>query len=92
MAALSVLALPLWLMGVPGVHNSYAKGWKIGLFAVILYPIGWLCVFTFWRVARKQTTAEHLLALNKWIGAGSIVMLAVATGVIFYAFKVMSRK
>jgi hypothetical protein len=90
-AGLCLLALPLWLMGVPGVDNAYAKGWKIGLFAVLLYPIAWLCVFAFWLIVRKQISAEHLSVLNLSVGAGSLAVLAVASGVVFYAFKVMSR-
>ena len=90
-AGLCVLALPLWLMGVPGVDNSYAKGWKIGLFTILIYPIAWLCLFAFWRMTRKQIGAERLSDLNLWIGAGSLVILVVASGVVFYAFKVMSR-
>ena len=91
LAGLSLLALPMWLLGVPGVDNSYAKGWKIGLFAVLLYPIAWLIIFTFWRTARKHMAAEHLPALNLSIGAGSLIVLAVAASVIFYSYKIMSR-
>jgi len=91
LAGLCLLALPLWLMGVPGVDNSYAKGWKIGLFAILIYPLAWLGVFAFWQTARKHMGAERLSDLNLWIGASSLVILAVASGVVFYAFKVMSR-
>ena len=90
-AGLCVLALPLWLMGVPGVDNSYAKGWKIGLFAILIYPIAWFCVFAFCRTMRKQMGAGRLSDLNLWIGAGALVLLAVASIVVCYAFKVMSR-
>lgn len=29
-AELCVLALPMWALGVPGVENNYAKGWRMG--------------------------------------------------------------
>src|SRR5262245_3924795 len=90
-AGLSTVALPFWLMGVPGVKNSYARGWKLGLYAVLLYPIAWCCLFLFWRTARKQAAAEQLAALSLWTGAGSLVLAAVAAVVVFCAFKVMSR-
>src|SRR5262245_60450974 len=91
-AALSVLALPLWLMGVPGVENSYAKGWKIGLWALLIYPVLWFSVLAFWRAAKKRTEPEHLSVLNLRISIGTLLILAVATAVMFYAFKIMSRK
>src|SRR5262245_59088258 len=91
LAVLCVIALPFWLMGVPGVENSYAKGWKLGLYVVLLYPAAWLCVSAYWLIARKQITAEHLSIWNASIGSGSLVILAIASGVMFYAFKVMSR-
>src|SRR5262245_33815298 len=91
LAGLCVVALPFWLMGVPGVDNSYAKGWKIGLFALLLYPIGWLCIFACWLTTKNHVRSEHLSLWNLSIGTGSLVLLAVAAGVTFYAFKVMSR-
>ena len=90
-AALSLLAVPFWLMGVPGVQNSYAKGWKIGLYVVGLYPVAWLCIFRYWWTAKKQMGVENMADLNLWVGTGALGMLAVAAGVVFYAFKVMSR-
>src|SRR5262245_51783724 len=91
LAAFCLLALPLWLMGVPGIENAYAKGWKIGLCAVLLYPIAWLGVFVLWLGARKQMSVEHLSVLHLSVGTGSLVMVVVASGVVWYAFKVMSR-
>ena len=38
-AILCVLAFLPWLMGVPGVRgNAYARGWEIGLQAIMIYP------------------------------------------------------
>ena len=91
-AGLSVVALPFWLMGVPGVENAYAKGWKLGLYTVLSYPIVWFCLFGFWRSAKKQATAEQLASLDLRIGAGSLALLMVAVAFVMYAFKVMSRK
>jgi hypothetical protein len=91
LATLCLLALPFWLMGVPGVENADAKGWKIGLYAVLLYPIAWLCVLVFWLGASKQMRPEHLSMLHLSVGAGVLVLLGVASGVVLYAFKVMSR-
>ena len=91
-AALSAIAVPFWLMGVPGVENSYAKGWKIGLYAVIVYPILWCCVLGFWRSAKKQGGVEQLSDLNMWTGISSLALFIAAAAVLSYAFRVMSRQ
>ncbi|HWM24673.1 MAG TPA: hypothetical protein VNP98_07605 [Chthoniobacterales bacterium] len=88
---LCLLALPFWLLGIPGVENSFAKGWAIGFYTLGAYPIAWLCVFVSWLIARKLVSAEHLPVLQQWIGAGSLVILALAAAMMFYAFRVMSR-
>ena len=44
-AALCVVALPLWILGVPGDpgppghESAYARGWKMGLSVICVYPI-----------------------------------------------------
>ena len=91
LAGASVLSLPIWLLGVPGVEGSYAKGWKLGLFTVLIYPIVWACIFTFWRIARKHVEVGQEMTLNLWIGIGSLVAIVIAAAFVFYAFKVMSR-
>jgi hypothetical protein len=90
-AGLSVLALPFWLMGVPGTQNSYAKGWKLGLYAVGAYPVAWFCLFAFWRSAKKQASVDQLSSLNLWTGTGALISLALAGVVVALAFKIMSR-
>ena len=91
LAGVSILSIPIWLLGVPGVEGSYARGWKFGLIVVFVYPVVWGCIFTFWRIARKHVEVGHESALNLWIGAGSLIALLVAVGLAFYAFKMMSR-
>lgn len=56
MAAACVLALPLWLLGVPGVENQYARGWKMGLNVLLLFPPAWLCVNATHRRNGKRVT------------------------------------
>lgn len=39
-AVLCVLAWMPWIMGVPGQAGSdYARGWEIGLYAILAYPM-----------------------------------------------------
>lgn len=89
LAGVSVLAVPLWLLGVPGTDNSYAKGWRLGLYAVLLYPIAWGGLFALWRMIRQQAEGESSWYL--WISIGELVALAAAIGVLLSAFKIMSR-
>lgn len=89
-AVLSAVALPLWLLGVPGVDNAYARGWKIGLNVVLVYPLSWIALFVLSRILKRQFTGE---LQNFYLGFGSAwsAALVIAGVGLFYAFKVMSR-
>lgn len=39
LAVLCLLALLPWTLGIPGTDNAYARGWSIGLYAIILYLV-----------------------------------------------------
>lgn len=39
LAVLCLVALPLWILGIPGVENDYARGWKLGLGALVALPL-----------------------------------------------------
>lgn len=39
LAALCLIAAMPWLLGIPGVENDYARGWKLGLGALIGFPL-----------------------------------------------------
>ena len=41
LAILCLLALLPWLLGVPGVDNNYARGWNIGLQALVFYVLAY---------------------------------------------------
>jgi len=88
-AVLCLLALPLWVVGIPGVEGSFMDGWAIGFFTIRAYPIAWLCVFVPWLVARMLVSAENLPVLQWWTCAGCIVILVLAAARMVYAFRVM---
>ena len=92
LAVASLVAIPLWLIGVPGVQNQYAKGWKIGLYGVALYPLVWLGIFRYWWTARNTNDLAHQAEVNLWAGSLALTVLALASAVMLYAFRVMSRK
>lgn len=37
---LAIFVLLLWVLGVPGVDNNYARGWAVGLSALVHYCLG----------------------------------------------------
>ncbi len=88
-AVLSLLAVPVWLLGVPGVENSYAKCWSVGLAAVLGYPILWIGAFIVWREMHKQAGVDELSVLDTLVGTGSLALLALAAGMVYCAIRDM---
>lgn len=39
LAVLCLAAAMPWLLGIPGVENDYARGWKLGLGALVGFPL-----------------------------------------------------
>ncbi|MBD2310390.1 hypothetical protein H6G20_01670 [Desertifilum sp. FACHB-1129] len=44
-AVCSSAVLFLWIFGLPGTQNGYARGWELGLYTLFHYVVG--CVFFF---------------------------------------------
>lgn len=42
-AACSLGLLVIWVFGLPGTRNEYARGWELGLYTLFHYVVG--CVF-----------------------------------------------
>ena len=85
---LCVVALPFWILGVPGIEGDYAKGWNMGLTAIIRFPLFWLVILiistilkTFYkkRIRQIKIVAHNLLLLL-------IIWLLVT---LFLAFRIM---
>lgn len=88
-AGLCVAALPLWAMGVPGVENQYAKGWKMGLTVLLIYPLAWLINYAPYFFLRNRL---HEANRGRWqmmvsVLAGLIWLLALLR--LVQAFKTM---
>ena len=90
-AALCVLAIPIWILGIPGVNNAYATGWTIGLFALLLYPLAWSIVMIVWLALRKRKSGEGARSFDRSIGLASVAALGMAIFVLIFAFVWMSR-
>lgn len=39
LAVLCLVAIMPWILGIPGVENDYARGWKLGLGVIIGFPL-----------------------------------------------------
>lgn len=85
-AVLCVVAFPIWILGVPGVQNKYAKGWGMGFEVIVAYPIAWLVNFVvFYRFdAAKRVQYESISSIV------SICLLLVAVARMIQAFKTMN--
>lgn len=94
---LCVVALPLWILGVPGDpgepgrESNYACGWQMGLSAITVYPIVWALNFLPYFALRglfSPQTQASWQNISQWISA--IALIAVIIRVI-WAFRVLSR-
>ncbi|MEN8254615.1 MAG: hypothetical protein ABFR33_04010 [Verrucomicrobiota bacterium] len=53
-AALCMLALPIWILGVPGVQGDYSDGWSDGLSAIFPFPFIWAGLFVLWLLVKEN--------------------------------------
>ncbi len=88
-AGLCLLALPMWALGVPGVENQYAKGWKMGLNVLLIYPVAWFINYAPYYVMRNRIGAEIRLRWQFIAGFLALIILLIATMRMLQAFKTM---
>ena len=63
-AAIFALIFPFWILGVPGVENTYAQGWRMGLDVIMYYPIAWGTVFGVSWLLKKTMPLDRQSTLN----------------------------
>jgi hypothetical protein len=88
-AVLCVMALPMWALGAPGVENQYAKGWKMGLNVLLIYPVAWVINYTPYFVMKNRISAESRLRWQFITGSLALIILLIATMGMLQAFKTM---
>jgi hypothetical protein len=74
-AALCVLAFPMWALGIPGINddkNDYVRGWKMGLVAIVLYPIAYLVFLATHYIVKSRT---EVALQPQWAHKSNIVFL-----------------
>ena len=58
------LIVPLWIFGVPGIENEYARGWMMSFMLILLYPLFWainLCAFIIMAQGNEKRSVVALL-------------------------------
>jgi hypothetical protein len=88
LAALCVLAFPLWILGAPGVENEYARGWLMGLQVLIAYPLCWIATLTVWFIRSRKAVKKSNPAIDPMVLL-MLVLCAAASARIWFALQVM---
>ncbi len=88
-AGLCMLALPLWLLGVPAVENQYARGWRMGLNVLLIYPVVWLFNYVSYFVMRNRIGEQSRLRWQLIAGSIALVILLIAIVQMLQAFETM---
>lgn len=54
MALLSVVAFVPWILAIPGsTGSSYSRGWEIGLYAIVFYPVVYALIGSLEQLAKR---------------------------------------
>lgn len=92
-AILSGLAIPLWLLGAPGIDNDYACVRFTGLQTLIASPVRWSAAFLFAFVRSCMLANEET---DPSIGPVSIVLTVViwtaGAALLWLAFQLMASQ
>lgn len=89
-AGLSLLALPMWALGVPGVENDYARGWKMGLNVLLVYPPAWLLTYLPYFVMRNRLSDANRQSRQAVTGSFACIIFVAAAARMIQAFKIMA--
>ena len=89
-AALCVLVLPFWIIGIPGVRNDFARGWEMGLDVIIWYPISWIVVFSIALFLKKIMGISHQRSLDVVVSICLILFLGLALLRLGQAFSLIA--
>lgn len=88
-ASLCILIFPIWILGVPGIDNEYARGWEMGLNVILLYPFS--CALNYIPYLLVQGRLSDLSQL-RWqqITTGvAIALFTLAALRMFQAFRII---
>ncbi len=89
-AALFALIFPFWILGVPGVENNYALGWRMGLDVIMYYPIAWVIVFGVAWLLKKFIPLDRQAALNAVASLCLFIFFSIALVRLGQAFSLIA--
>lgn len=80
LALLCLIAVVPWLLGVPGVDNDYARGWTIGLNAILFYLAFFVATLVLSLVARLAQTPIQPRWID-WLRLAGVAAFVIAQAV-----------
>ncbi len=89
-AALFALIFPFWILGVPGVENTYAQGWRMGLDVIMYYPIAWVTIFGVSWFLKKAIPLDRQTALNVVVSLCLFIFFSMALVRLGQAFSLIT--
>ncbi len=88
-AGCCLLLLPLWILGVPGVDNEYARGWNIGLSVLWIYPLSWLLNYMVYFAAQNRLGIAGDSRWQTVTGCIALTLLSISVVRLIQSFKLM---
>ena len=89
-AAVFVFIFPFWLLGVPGVDNTYAQGWRMGLDVVMYYPVAWSLAFGVSWLLKKAAPPDRQRDLNIVVSLCMLLFFSLAVLRLSQAFRLIA--
>ena len=77
-AGIFALIFPFWILGVPGVNNTFAQGWRMGLDVLMYYPIAWVTVFGISWLLKTVIPLDRQAVLNALVSICLFVFFSIA--------------
>ena len=91
-AGLSILFVPVWIMGVPGIENEYARGWRMAFSSLLCFPVAYvLTSCTSQDIKKKKFDAKETAMLDMSILSFAVIVFGLALYRLSEAYKVLSR-
>jgi hypothetical protein len=86
----SLFALVIWALGVPGVQNAYARGWSLGLTTLFHYFIGCCILLITYTAIQKMARKFHSLTRLNFAVAGIFwIFFIYSICKLYQAFQIM---
>lgn len=88
-AGLCILIFPVWILGIPGIDNEYARGWNMGLNVILLYPVACALNYIPYLFVRGRLSRLSLLRWQQVVTAIAIALFLLAAVRMSQALKII---